>query len=101
MIDEMYLQKPAQYQSAEYVGVVKAGNLCKGIVAFMVVGLKVYNFRFQAIPEVIFNRQWLNEKISYNIVNVIEMGRLCVQGIVTDNYSANINAFSALIKIIL
>ena len=101
MIDEMYLQKLAQYQSGEYVGVVKEGNLCKGIVAFMVVRLKSITFVVQAIPEVIFNRQWLNEKISYNIVNVIEMGRLCVQGIVTDNYSANINAFSALIKIIL
>ena len=27
--------------------------------------------------------------------------RLCIQGIVTDNHSANINAFSALIKITL
>ena len=45
MIDEMYLQEPAQYQSGEYVGLVKEGNLCKGIVAFMVVRLKVYNFR--------------------------------------------------------
>ena len=36
MIDEMHLQKSAQYQS----GVDKEGNLYKGIVAFMVVGLK-------------------------------------------------------------
>ena len=38
MIDEMYLQKSAQYQSGEYVGVGEEGNLCKGIVVFMVVG---------------------------------------------------------------
>ena len=36
----MYLQKSAQYQSGEYVGVDKEGNLYKGIVTFMVVGLK-------------------------------------------------------------
>ena len=44
-------------------------------------------------------RQWLAKKISDNIVNIIEMGR-CGQGIIaTDNHSADINAFSALIKI--
>ena len=38
--DEMYMQKSAQYQSGEYVGVDEEGNLFKGIVAFMLVGLK-------------------------------------------------------------
>ena len=40
MIDEMYLQKSAQYQSGEYVGIDEEGNLYKGVAAFMVVGLK-------------------------------------------------------------
>ena len=53
----------------------------------------------QAIPKVTFNEQWLAEKICDNIVNLIEIG-LCEQGIIaTDNDSANINTFSALIKI--
>ena len=99
MIDQMYLQKSAQYQSGEYVGVDEEGNLYKGIVAFMVVGLKQsVPFVVQAIPEVTFNGQWLAEKISDNIDNLIEIG-LCVQGIVTDNHSANVNMFSVLIKI--
>ena len=34
-------------------------------------------------------------KISDNIDNLIEIG-LCVRGIVTNNHSANVNAFSAL-----
>ena len=38
--DEIYMQKSAQYQSGEYVGVDEEGNLFKGIVAFMLVGLK-------------------------------------------------------------
>ena len=38
MIDEMFLQKCAQYQSGEYVGVGEEGNLCKGTVVYMVVG---------------------------------------------------------------
>ena len=97
MINEMYLRKPAQYQSGEYVGVDVVG-----ITTFMVVGLKQsLPFVVQAIPEVIFNGHWLVKKISDNIDNLIEFG-LCVRSIqVTDNHSANVNAFSALIKITL
>ena len=60
----------------------------------------LYLSLFKSIPEVTFNGQWLAEKISDNIVNLIEMGP-CAQGIVTDNHSVNINAFSALMKITL
>ena len=75
----------------------------KGIVASMVVRLKQSTpFVVQAIPqasqanpEVTFNGQWLAEKISDNIDSLIEIG-LSVRGIVTDNHSANVNAFSAL-----
>ena len=96
MIDEMYLQKSAQYQLGEYVGVDEEGNLYKGTVTFMVVGFKLsIPFVVQAIPEVTFN-----ETFSNNFDNLIGFG-LCVRGIVTDNHSANVNAFSALIKITL
>ena len=65
-----------QYQS----GVDKEGSLYKGIIAFMVVRLKQSTpFVAQAIPqtsqanpEVTFNGQWLAEKISDNIDNLIE-----------------------------
>ena len=89
----------AHYQS----GVDKEGNLYKGIVPFMVVRLKQSTpFVVQATPqpsqakpEVTFNGQWLTEKISDNIHNLIEIG-LCAKGIVTNNQSANVSAFSAL-----
>ena len=68
MVDEMYLDKAAQYQTGEYVGAGEEGNLYKGIVAFMVVELKESTpFVVQAIPEVIFNGQWLCDKIASNI----------------------------------
>ena len=98
MIDEMYLQKSPQYQSREYVGVDLEGNFYKGIAAFMVVGFKLsMPFVVQAIPEVTFNGQWLTETFSDNSDNLIEFG-LWVRGIVTDNHSANVNAFPVLIK---
>ena len=40
MVDEMYLQKATQYQGSEYVGADEEGNLFKGIIVFMIVGLK-------------------------------------------------------------
>ena len=49
----------------------------------------------QANPEVTFNGQWLAEKISNNIDSLIAIG-LSVRDIVTDNHSANVNAFLAL-----
>ena len=84
MIDEIYLQKSAQYQLGEYV---EEGNLCKGSFAFMVVGLKEsIHLIVQTIPEVTFKGQWLAKKINNNIDNLKEIG-LCVQGIVTNNIS--------------
>ena len=47
-----------------------------------------------ANSEVTFNGQWLAEKISDNIDNLIEIG-LSARGIVTDNHSANVSAFSS------
>ena len=73
----------------------------KGIVVFMVVGLKqsIIPFVVQAIPEVKLSDIYIY-KISDNIDSLIEIG-ICVRRIVTDNHLANVNAFSALIKMIL
>ena len=51
------------------------GNLYKGIVAFMVVGLKKsIPYITQAIPEVTCTGQWLSEKIAENIKNLALVG---------------------------
>ena len=96
MVDEMYLDKAAQYQAGEYVGAGEEGNLYKGIVAFIVVELKESTpFVVQAIPEVTFNGQWLCDKIASNIANLGNAG-FCVHGLVADNHSPNINAFTSM-----
>lgn len=75
MFDEMYLQKAAQYQAGEYVGADEEDNLYKGIVAFMVVGIKKsVPFVVQAIPEVTFDGQWLCDNIAENIKNLANAG---------------------------
>ena len=93
MVDEMYLQKAALYHTGEYVGADEEGNLYKGIVAFMVVGLKQsIPFVVQAVPEVTFNSQWFCDKIANNIENLGKAG-FCVRRLVSDNYSFKVNAF--------
>ena len=49
----------------------------------------------QANPEVTFNGEWFAEKSSDNIENLIEIG-LRARDMVTNNHSANVNAFLAL-----
>ena len=51
MVDEMYNQKATQYQSGEYVGVDNDGRLYKGVVDFMIAGLKKsIPYVVQALP---------------------------------------------------
>ena len=56
MVNEMHLEKATQYHSGEYLGANDEGNLYKGIVAFMIVGLKdSIPYIVQAILEVKFS----------------------------------------------
>ena len=67
----------------------------------MVVGFKLFiPFIVQTIAEPTFSGQWLAYTFIDNIDNLIKFG-LCIRGIVTDNHSTNVNAFSALIKVTL
>ena len=98
MADEMYLQKGTQYQGGQYVGADEDENLYKGVVVFMIVGLKEsIPYVVQAVPEVTITGDWLSEKISKCLISLGEAGFI-VRGIVTDNHSANVNAFSYLRK---
>ena len=99
MVDEMYLEKATQYHSGEYVGADDEGNLYKGIVAFMIVGLKEsIPYIVQAIPEVKFSGEWLADKMS-NCIDDLTSAEFCVRGIVTDNHASNVHGFSSLTAI--
>ena len=83
MVDEMFLQKEASYQSGDYVGEDEEGELYKGIACFMIVGLKQsVPHVIQAIPEVTITGEWLAEKISASLHSLAQTG-FTVRGIVT------------------
>ena len=96
MVDEMFLQKEASYQSGDYVGENEEGELYKGIACFMIVGLKQsVPHVIQAIPEVTITGEWLAEKISASLHSLAQTG-FTVRGIFTDNHNSNVNAFKSL-----
>ena len=65
MFDEMYLQKGSQFHGGNFVGEDEEGNLYKGIVCFMIVGLKEnVPYIIKASPEVTFTGSWLADEIS-------------------------------------
>ena len=91
MVDEMFLQKEASYQSGDYVGEDEEGIAC-----FMIVGLKQsVPHVIQAIPEVTITGEWLVEKISASLHSLAQTG-FTVRGIVIDNHNSNFNAFKSL-----
>ena len=98
MVDEMYLRKKVQYSGGEYVGADKDGNLYKGIVVFMVCGLKkTLPIVVKASPETKLNGTWMSEQLEECVCTLAEAG-FKVRAIVTDNHSANVAAFSMLRK---
>ena len=98
MVDEMYLQKGTQYHSGNYVGADQEGNLYKGIVAFMIVGLrKSIPYIIKASPEVTISGNWLSNELD-SCISELSNAEFNVRGIVADNHSCNVNAYSILRK---
>ena len=64
MFDEIYLQKREEYAGGELVGADTDGNLYKGIMCFMIVGLQEnVPFVVKAIPETGATGEWIKGEI--------------------------------------
>ena len=98
MADEMYLDKGTQYHGGDYIGDDCDGNLYKGIVGFMIVGLKKsIPYIVKASPEVSITGSWLSKEID-DCMKLLADAGFNVRAAVTDNHSTNVNAFSLLKK---
>ena len=70
LIDEMYLQKSAQYHGGNLLGQDENGTLYKGIVVFMNVSLeKSIPFVVKCCAEVSINGPWLADEIDKYVLN--------------------------------
>ena len=98
MVDEMYLKKSSQYHGGNYVGEDENGDLYKGIVVFMIVGLmKSIPYVVKSCPVVSISGEWLSGEIDLCIFNLQKSG-FKVRAVVSDNHSSNVNAFADLKK---
>ena len=80
LLDEMYLQKAAQYQGGVYVGADDNDVLYKGIVVFMIVGLKKsIPYVVQARPETTFGGKWLSESVN-KIIKLLGDAGVIIRG---------------------
>ena len=97
MADEIYLQKYTQFHGDEYIGVDVEGNLYKGVVGFIIQGLKKsISFVIKALPEIRNTGGWLTQHISECISCLSKIG-FNVRAVVTANHSSNVNAFNCLL----
>lgn len=98
MVDEVYLKKCAQYSGGDFIGSDENGKLYKGVVVFMVQGLKnSVPIVIKACPETVITGSWLAEEMSDCISSLSSAG-FNVRAIVTDNHASNVSAFSSLHK---
>ena len=93
LFDEVYLQKCEEYFAGESFGTDEAGNLHKGMMTFMIVGLtKSVPYVLNAVPENNLNADWLADEILKCILCLHSKGfkvRACV---CSDNHSTNVSA---------
>ena len=94
MVDKIYLQKCITYAGGQYIGADSDENFYKGIVVFMIQGLKESDpILVKALSEVTLTGQWLADKVFDCITSLGQVG-FKVRGIVSDNHSTNVSAFN-------
>ena len=89
----MYMQKSLQYHDGRVYGSDAEGKLCKGIMTFMIVGLKNnIPFVIKSIPESKIEGQCLAEEIDDSMKSLHEVGfNVCAA--ISDNHTTNVSAF--------
>ena len=96
LTDEMYLQKELQFQQGKLIGCDDNGNLFKGIMTFMIVGVrKNFPFVVKAVPESKIQGKWLSGQIIETIQSLHEIG-FHMRAVISDNHPSNVSAFNEL-----
>ncbi|XP_047127382.1 uncharacterized protein LOC124808407 [Hydra vulgaris] len=97
IFDEMYLQKCEEYFAGEMIGSDESGEMYKGIVCFMIVGLKQnIPYVIKTSPEKTINAEWLKEEI-FECLRILTECEFNVRVIVCDNHSANVSCFKKIL----
>ena len=97
MIDEMYLQKSVEYSSGEMIGCDEDDSMFKGIVGFMIVGLKQsIPYIIKSLPEVKIEGCYLRNEV-IQVIELLHSIGFKVGCVVSDNHSTNVSAYSKIL----
>lgn len=98
LFDEIHLQKSEEYVGGDSVGADKSGSLYKGVVCFMIVGLKSnIPYLVKTCPETTLNGEWLKDNL-LQCIKELQENDFNIRGIVCDNHSSNVAAYQKLFK---
>lgn len=98
MFDEVYLQKCEEYVSGETFGADENGELYKGMVCFMIVGLKSnIPYIIKTVPEKEIRGEWLKDEIIHSLT-ILQEKAFNVRGIICDNHASNVSAYKKLLN---
>ena len=96
LVDEMYLKKTAQFCRGNFIGCDEDGEFYKGIIVFMIQGLKrSVPLVVKGVPVTALNGEWLAGEMA-SCVSTLSSTGFRVRAIVTDNHAANVHAFATL-----
>jgi len=97
IFDEVHLQKCEEFVGGTTIGANNNGDLFKGAVCFMIVGLKSnVPYIVKTCPETEINGEWLKNELLDCLTTLQENG-FNVRGIVCDNHASNVAAYKKLL----
>ena len=92
-LDGMYLQKSTEFQNGNMIGKDETGEFYKGILVFMIDGLKNSTpCVVKACPEVSINGDMVRQEIEESISSLTSAD-FKVRAVVADNHASNVSAF--------
>ena len=94
----VYLQKCQEYCGDEIIGANENNELYKGLLSFMIAGLKEnVPYLMKSVPEQNIDGKWIKEQI-LDSLKTLKNGGFWVKAIVSDNHTANVLAYKLLLK---
>ena len=98
IFDEMYLQKCEEYKGGQLIGAAKNGQLYKGTVSFMIIGIKQNSsYIIKSVSEIKIHADWLKNQIIGYLKVLTDCG-FKVRMIISDNHLCNTSSYHKILN---
>ena len=98
LFDEMYLQKCEKHFGGDLIGCGEDGKLYKGLVCFMIVGLKQsVPYVIKSSPQIEISADWLKNE-GLECLDVLIRCGFKTRAIICDKHPSNVSVFKKLLE---